>query len=97
VRSNIRAVDTFARWGGQEFMLLIPENGSAAVATLAEKLRHLMADQEFHKIGQITASFGVTDYEPNDNSAAILRRVNEATHRARDAGGNRVSVAAAKV
>jgi diguanylate cyclase (GGDEF)-like protein len=94
VRSNIRAVDTFARWSGQEFIILLPESDNSTTATLAEKLRNLIAGQEFHKIGRITASFGVTDYAPNDDSTAILKRANDALHRASDAGGNRVSAAA---
>ena len=94
VRSNIRAVDIFARWDGQEFIILVPEGNDASTSALAEKLRHLMADQDFHKIGRITASFGVTSYAPKDDPASILKRVNAALHQAKEAGGNRVRVMA---
>ncbi|MDU2612093.1 MAG: GGDEF domain-containing protein [Pseudomonas aeruginosa] len=59
VASELREVDVLARWGGEEFILLLPETGLEAAAALAERLRQRVRSQSFEMGERLTASFGV--------------------------------------
>jgi diguanylate cyclase (GGDEF)-like protein/PAS domain S-box-containing protein len=92
VTSATRASDVFARWGGEEFVVLAPNNAGAQSRLLAEKLRAIVACQEFPVVGHVTCSFGVTSYTQGDDADTLLRRVDEALYRAKLGGRNRVEV-----
>jgi len=62
VSSHIRISDIFARWGGEEFTILIPETDINGAKILAEKLRSKIAETVFDVVGHKTCSFGVTTY-----------------------------------
>jgi diguanylate cyclase (GGDEF)-like protein len=97
VQENIRATDLLARWGGEEFMLLMPQTDMAAAEFVAEKLRLLIAGHDFDKPANVTVSFGVTAFTPQDNMDALLKRVDNALYRAKDNGRNRVECLAGEV
>ncbi len=92
VRQNIRAVDVAARWGGEEFMVLMPQSDLAAAQSVAEKLRQTIAQYRFDKAGAITVSFGVTEFAPQDDSNSLLKRVDDALYQAKEHGRNRTEI-----
>lgn len=93
IARNIRKEDVHARWGGEEFMILIPEAGIQAAKTLAEKLRSKIASHHFAPVGKVTVSFGVTQFEPDDDSASLTKKADEALYLAKEKGRNRVECA----
>lgn len=92
VATNIRSTDWFGRWGGEEFMVLATHQDLAEASRVAEKLRELVAGFAFGRDLHVTASFGVTEFKPDDTIEAFTNRVDEALYRAKKHGRNRVEV-----
>ena len=90
VRDQLRVSDRLARWGGEEFMLMLPQGDQGAARYLAEKLRRLIASTPFGEVGQVTSSFGAAEYAPGESEDAFLRRLDGALYAAKTAGRNRV-------
>ena len=90
VNRNIRGSDIFARWGGEEFVLLLPGTNLEAAIEIAEKLRIETERYLFPVVGSLTSSFGVTQYLEGDNEATLIRRADEALYKAKDNGRNMV-------
>ncbi len=97
VKQNIRTVDVPTRWGGEEFMVLMPQSDMVAARSAAEKLRQVIAQYRFDKAGTVTVSFGVTEFVPQDDSNSLLKRVDDALYLAKERGRNRVEVLAGEV
>lgn len=92
VKRHIRIVDVVARWGGEEFMLLMPQSDLAAAKSAAEKLRQTIADHTFDKVNKITVSFGVAEFTLHDDFNSLLKRVDDALYLAKERGRNRVEI-----
>lgn len=90
VQRSLRYSDVVARWGGEEFMVLMPETGRSDVRKAAEKLRQTVLDEPFPSAGHITISTGVACYRPEETMDEILTRVDDALYQAKAAGRNRV-------
>ncbi len=90
IGSNIRDVDVFARWGGEEFMILMPSVTLDTASGVAEKLRHLIKITPIEGIDTLTASFGVTQFNSSDNIDSFLKRVDQALYQAKQNGRNTV-------
>lgn len=88
VSENIRKSDIFARWGGEEFLILLPETSKEQAVVLAEKLRETIADQKFEKVQKVTCSFGVTELQKNDSLEDLLKRVDKLLYKAKSLGRN---------
>ncbi len=93
VRENIRSSDLFARWGGEEFVLVCRNTGLKDAAGLAEKLRALLDGQSFGEPASISASFGVATLGAHESLDQRFMRVDAALYAAKDRGRNRVEVA----
>jgi diguanylate cyclase (GGDEF)-like protein len=91
---KLRTVDDVGRWGGEEFLILLPETGLSGAHLLADRLRQVIATQTFGSVGAVTASFGVTEYQLNDSPESMLARADAALYSAKRAGRNRVCVEA---
>ena len=83
VASELREVDVLARWGGEEFILLLPETGLEAAAALAERLRQRVRSQSFEMGERLTASFGVGVLNDGETLDLLLCRVDDALYRAK--------------
>ena len=92
VQLSIRKVDILARWGGEEFMILVPEAGQEAARELAERLRKEIEAHVFSTAEKITVSIGVTTYRDGDSADSIITRVDNALYRAKENGRNRIEV-----
>ncbi|QHC49754.1 diguanylate cyclase [Billgrantia tianxiuensis] len=89
----LREVDVLARWGGEEFMLLLPDTPLAGAVTLAERLRRAVEKENFSPVPGITSSFGVAELGPDEPESQCYKRLDEALYRAKDEGRNRVCMA----
>jgi diguanylate cyclase (GGDEF)-like protein/PAS domain S-box-containing protein len=90
VRSNLRRTDILARWGGEEFMILLPETSTESACKLAERLRRTVENADFGKAGRITVSFGVAGMRREDTAESLVRRADRAVYEAKRKGRNRV-------
>ncbi|MGH9222982.1 MAG: diguanylate cyclase [Acidimicrobiales bacterium] len=100
--SGVRDVDLVARFGGDEFALVLPNTGVAGALRLADKVRASVADRPFEpgdaEAVNLTVSVGVASYpEHGDSGGKLVRAADRALYRAKEAGGNRVEHAHAKV
>jgi diguanylate cyclase (GGDEF)-like protein len=88
---SIRSCDLFARWGGEEFVLLLPDSDLESAHNAADKLRLLVAETDFPKAPtRLTISIGVTQLAEDDTIKSIMERVDHALYSAKARGRNRV-------
>ncbi|HIC09082.1 MAG TPA: GGDEF domain-containing protein [Aquificales bacterium] len=93
VRRNIRKSDLFVRWGGEEFVVLLPRTDLKGAEKVAEKLRKAIESLNIEPYGvRITASFGVTEILPGETLDNALERADKALYKAKNLGKNRVEV-----
>lgn len=90
IRDNMRGTDIFARWGGEEFIILAPETSAEEAARLAEKLRLLFETFHAKDLPKFTVSFGVAEFAKGDNLEALFAKADQALYLAKDTGRNRV-------
>jgi len=98
LRSALRQSDLAIRYGGEEFMLLLPHTDLANALVVAEKLRQAIADQPvpLDKAGNtlaITISLGVASLNPDEAAEHLIERADQALYRAKHGGRNRVEQA----
>ncbi len=90
---RMRDVDRAGRWGGEEFILLLPETETQGAAFLADKLRNIIADSSFQFEGEsvnTTMTFGVATYRSTENLDGCLARADTAMYHGKKAGRNKV-------
>lgn len=93
VLENTREHDTSVRWGGEEFLVLLPQTMKENAEKVAEKIRAAIESFEDKKIPRkITASFGVSELENTDDESSIIKRADEALYTAKREGKNKVCV-----
>ena len=95
--ASVRVEDRLARWGGEEFLVLLPDTGLEAAAVAADRLRTAVATASFEAGGRrlgVTATFGVAFYAPRGNLDAVVRAADRALYRGKAAGKERVISAA---
>lgn len=96
LRKRLRPTDFIARFGGEEFVLLMPDSALGDALAVGEVLRAAIEACPFHFKGEpvtITVSIGVAQFQPGERSDLALKRADEALYRAKAAGRNRVQVA----
>jgi len=90
VSGNIRSSDVFARWGGEEFVVLAVHTDAEKAVALADNIRQKIEQYEFSYVKNITASFGVAGFTDADSTHSLMAKVDEALYRAKNSGKNRV-------
>ncbi|HOI82854.1 MAG TPA: GGDEF domain-containing protein, partial [Campylobacterales bacterium] len=90
IKSKIRSNDIFARWGGEEFMLLLPGADMDVAVARAEIIRSALAGYDFIEPQSVTGSFGVACFRDNDSIDTFVKRADEALYAAKRNGRNRV-------
>jgi diguanylate cyclase (GGDEF)-like protein len=89
-QANLRTNESLGRWGGEEFMIVLPETPIEGARLAAEKLRCIFEINEFAGIKALTASFGVTEYGNRETIDRLIQRVDDALYAAKQEGRNRV-------
>ncbi len=87
---TIRPGDVLARWGGEEFVFLIPDVDVEKIRFVAQKLRAAIEQIDIPEVGHVTASFGISIYGEGDTQETLLHRADTALYQAKDNGRNRV-------
>ncbi len=90
VTGMIRQTDIFARFGGEEFVILVHNNDVRTGLELAEKIRSSVRQHGFPQMGSVTCSFGVAQFYPDDIAETFIKRADDAMYAAKQAGRNRV-------
>lgn len=95
VQDRLRTADTFARWGGEEFCILLPETGRAEAREVAERIRREVEmhafDQEAASPIRISLSIGLTGLGADDDRIeTVMRRADQALYEAKRLGRNQV-------
>jgi two-component system cell cycle response regulator len=95
IRKSIRGIDLACRFGGEEFVVIMPETDIAVATMVAERLRRRIASEPFpiqqgKRSLEVTISIGIAALGPQDNAAAVLKRADQALYRAKRDGRNRV-------
>jgi len=91
VKRCIRETDIFSRWGGEEFMLLLPHTNIENSIKLAERIRKKVQETNLETVGTITCSFGVSQFNENDSDESFTKRVDNALYDSKRSGRNRVT------
>ncbi|MGP9831731.1 diguanylate cyclase [Marinobacter sp. NSM] len=95
IKNRLRSTDFIARFGGEEFVLLLPETGLEAAREVVEQFREHVGKLPFHFGGKpvsITFSAGVSEFRDGDAEDAVFDRADRALYQAKDAGRNQVAV-----
>ena len=96
IKRSIRGIDLACRYGGEEFVIVMPETDMAVAAMVAERLRRRIAAEPFAiqngaRSLQVTISIGIAALRgKDDNAAALVKRADQALYRAKRDGRNRV-------
>lgn len=91
--ANVRSFDKFGRYGGEEFLLVLPETSIEDATRMLDRLRMIVADLDWSAFSSgmsVTMSSGVTPLAPDDSPEAILARADRALYKAKEEGRNRI-------
>jgi diguanylate cyclase (GGDEF)-like protein len=93
VSKNVRAHDLFARWGGEEFMIMVTNSSLDNARMFADKLRHMIEQCLFRGGIRVTCSFGVAQFLHDESDDRFIQRVDDALYLAKARGRNRLETA----
>ncbi len=91
LKNNQRGSDVYARWGGEEFLVLMPGTSLNEAIITAERLRKAIENSPFSYVRKMTSSFGVAEYKSeseNDSFNKMLQRADRALYQAKQKGKN---------
>ena len=93
ITKNLRKTDLFARWGGEEFVCLLPDTDAHGALTLAENIRKKVEEKHFYHVGHITISLGVYQMSSRDVFVGdIIEKADKALYKSKNSGRNKVSL-----
>ena len=92
LKNGIRKVDDVGRWGGEEFIIILPETNINEAEKVAEQIRIKVESYLFSVIKQKTGSFGVSEYIYGDSVQSIIIRADKALYKAKENGRNQTQI-----
>lgn len=90
IKSSIRHSDISARWGGEEFAIILSGADINMAVDIVEKLRQKIEQLHNEQVGSVTSSFGVCEYSNNLSSTELFARADSLLYKAKNSGRNRV-------
>lgn len=91
VQASLRTTDVFARWGGEEFVILMPDYSESEAARKADAIRTLVESHVRSASAPVTVSFGVAQFRPGEVFVGWTKRVDDAMYTAKARGRNQVA------
>ncbi len=91
VSASIRSCDVLGRWGGEEFVCILPNTDIGGARILAERIRHQVETADFSPLKKLTISIGITEAKSKDAYKGLLQRLDKALYDAKKNGRNRVA------
>jgi len=88
VNKQIRTSDIIARWGGEEFIIVLPETTLSSAEDVAHKLRREIEFHVFYEIDKVTCSFGVVSMQEGDTKESFFKRADDCLYSAKEKGRN---------
>ncbi|MEA2111921.1 MAG: diguanylate cyclase [Campylobacterota bacterium] len=92
LKNNIRESDFIGRWGGEEFLIILPHTDIAEAVKSAQKLQNVINSYSFPQVGKKTASFGLSGFKDNMSIKQLLENVDEALYTSKNNGRNQITV-----
>lgn len=92
VSTAIRKTDVFARWGGEEFIVMLPETNEENAFLAAEKIRKAVESSDFGKVGKLTISLGVSSIKSCNNILNSIDLADKALYESKQTGRNKTSI-----
>jgi len=90
IKKGIRSTDVFARWGGEEFIILFPNTKIHDAGEITELMRSCIENSRYDEVERITCSFGLVELRKNENPDDILMRADSLLYEAKIYGKNTV-------
>ena len=93
ITDSLRSTDIVARWGGEEFLVLLPKTNIEEGVTVAETIRKNIAEQSINYHGvehKVTSTLGIASYNTHSNFEETIQRADKALYEGKDRGRNRV-------
>ncbi|MPM03545.1 hypothetical protein SDC9_49812 [bioreactor metagenome] len=90
VPENLRKTDRFYRWGGEEFIVILLDSDLEFARNSAEKIRQVIAEEDFGIKRAITVSMGVSEHRTSEDADQIINRIDKILYEAKIQGGNRI-------
>ena len=93
--ANIRSIDKLGRYGGEEFLMIMPDTGAEAARKTFDRLRSIIAELDWTAISagiSVTMSVGIATVRDNDSADTVLARSDAALYRAKAEGRNQVQL-----
>ncbi len=87
-----RKSDVVARWGGEEFIMMLPKTNIEQAIFVAEKLRATIEKHKFEVVSHITCSIGVSQFHHSETKTELFKRVDDALYNAKKSGRNKVQL-----
>ena len=90
LHQRLREADIVGRWGGEEFLVILPQTDIKGARQVAEDLRHALELEDMPEVGRVTMSVGCSEYRPGEGTDPFIKRLDDALYAAKDAGRNQV-------
>ena len=92
MKNSKRDTDYLGRWGGEEFIIIVPQTNEKNLLEFAQKLRQKIESYNFEIVGSKTASFGLSLFKEGDEKTSLIKRADDALYKAKKSGRNRVFI-----
>jgi len=92
IKENIRLTDMAFRYGGEEFVILLPNTTSQDAKQLAKKLRLIVKDYTFENPKSITCSYGISQYKPKESKESFFKKADDALYFVKNNGRDNIAI-----
>ncbi|MGM0520310.1 MAG: transporter substrate-binding domain-containing diguanylate cyclase [Campylobacterota bacterium] len=90
LNENCRKTDLLGRWGGEEFLIIVPHTSKDKLLSFAQKIRAAVNKHSFNEVGRVTTSIGCAVYNKNDTNESLVKRADDALYVSKNSGRDKV-------